>query len=187
VLVVAILTLLLASGIHSKMALTSKRGASASNFYFELAKGNIPGDSIGNIFGHIPDLDVADGLIAFWDEKQMITFPAAAGSVYVSSENASDTATYIGTALDSDYIEHPVVVTLNGQVAAQVLNAAGGTNNFIWVNSLFNFSTVPTLGKVYLSSTNTLTAGKPTDTTKIMGISYFDTESIPTISHEYMS
>lgn len=166
--------------------IVAKGSSDQSSYFIEIARGTIPGQTISNMFGHIPDVDQSDGLIAFWDEKQEVTFPTVAGPVYISSEDAGDASTFIGAALDADYLEHTVTATLDGQNAVQMVNLdPTKTDDFLWVNSALNVGTTASLGKIYISTTNTLTAGKPTDTTTIIGIVYFDAAA--SISHEVMS
>ena len=156
------------------------------NYYLEAAAGRVPGLTIGNFFGYIPDIDPGDGFISFWDEREMVKFPDVAGPVYISSESAADAGTFFGVALDADYIEHQVIATLDGQNAVQMLNLnPAGTNDFLWVNSAVNVGVVPSVAKIYISTTNVLSGGKPDDTSTIIGIVFYDSSS--SMSHEVMS
>lgn len=159
------------------MAIIPRVGQGMSEYYMNISQGKVSGQAVANFYGYIPDLDTGDGLISFWDEKQQITFPSAAGPIYISSESASDVGgTFIASVLDVDYLEHTAIGFTNGQNAAQMTNVdATKTNDFIWVNSVTNVGLVPTTDKVYVSTTNALSGGKPIDTSTILSIVYYDT------------
>jgi len=73
---------------------------SSYDFYFEVARGNVPGHSAVQKFGEIPDIDSGDGVLTVWDNKASTlgpygnyTPPTVAQTHDVASSVAADTGT----------------------------------------------------------------------------------------------
>lgn len=146
---------------------------SSANYFAEIARSSYEGYEASNVIAYAPDVKQSEGRTGLWEEPYRVTFPSSAGPVYISSSSVADVGgIFVGVALDANYNEHTVSATLNGQNSVQLLAAT--ETNFLWVNSLANFTPTKTQGTLYVATSNTTTAGKPDDTTSIIGIVRYD-------------
>lgn len=88
-------------------------------FGLQVSRGQIMGHRAVTIFGYNPDVDTSEETI--WTGGGIITHPAAAGVLKVSSGSTNDAAagtgarTIVINGLDANYNEISETVTLNGQ------------------------------------------------------------------------
>lgn len=144
-------------------------------FELQVARGQIVGHRSVTIFGFNPDVDTAE--VSVWPLQSLITRPATALQMRVSSTSANDTAAGTGArtivieGLDGDYNEITETVTLNGQTF--VLTAAA----FLRINYMYVAtagSTMSAAGDIYVG-TGTVTAGVPATVYDIIKFNYNDT------------
>lgn len=91
----------------------------SSDFYLEVAKGNVPGHSILNVAGNNPLVGTV--VEEVWDPGGILVYPTVNESWEIFSANANDTAAGTGAQevtiryLDDAYIEQtPIVLATNG-------------------------------------------------------------------------
>jgi len=130
-------------------------------FELQVARGQIEGHQIVQVFGYNGDLDQTEESV--WPNGGTVPHPAAASVLKVSSSSASDTADGTGArtvyiaGVDGDFDEVGEFVTLNGQTAVNTLNS------YLYVNQLY----VASLGSGTANAgdinvgTGTVTAGVP--------------------------
>lgn len=144
-------------------------------FELQVARGQIVGHRSVTIFGFNPDVDTAE--VSVWPLQSLITRPATALQMRVSSTNINDTAAGTGArtivieGLDGDYNEITETVTLNGQTF--VLTTA----SFLRINYMYVAtagSTLSAAGDIYVG-TGTVTAGVPATVYDIIKFNYNDT------------
>jgi hypothetical protein len=144
-------------------------------FTLQVARGQIQGHRSVVVFGFNPDVDTTQ--VSVWPLPSLISFPASALQMTVSSTSANDTAagtgarTVVVQGLDSQYNEITETVTLNGQTAVTM------TASFLRVN----YAYVETAGSgngaagdIYIG-TGTVTAGVPATTYDIIKFDYNNT------------
>lgn len=98
------------------------------DFHLEVSRNHIPGMSIANAIGQIPDVDIADTPMSLWAApgKGRYPWPAAAVSLELLSSSVNDTAAGTGVRtvtlvlLDASYVQFTVVVTTNGNTAVSI-------------------------------------------------------------------
>lgn len=153
------------------------------DFLLEVSKGNIPGSSIVNVFGH--NANVGDPEESLWEEGGVYVFPSAASVMTVSSSSANDTEvgtgarTVLVVGLDSDYNEISEIVTLNGQSGVTT------TKSYLRLRTL-KIETVGASGSnegiIYIG-TGTIAIGKPENVFCVIGIgegiSHFGPFTVP--------
>lgn len=145
------------------------------DFTFQVARGQIPGHRSVVVFGFSPDVDTTESTV--WPTTGLMTHPAAALQMKVSSSNAADTSAGTGArtvliqGLDADYNEISETVTLNGQTAVTT------TNSFLRINYAIVTtagSTESAAGDIYFG-TGTVTAGVPATVYNIIKFNYNNT------------
>ena len=145
------------------------------DFSLQVARGQIPGHRCVTIFGFNGDVDQAE--VTVWPYSGLMTHPAAAIAMKVSSSNAADASAGTGArtvliqGLDAGFNEISEAVTLNGQTAVVT------TKSFLRVN----YATVETVGSgqsaagdIYIG-TGTVTAGVPATVYNLIKFNYNDT------------
>lgn len=130
-------------------------------FELQVARGFIEGHRTVTVFGYNGDVDTSE--VTVWPLSSIITHPAAALQMKVSSTSANDTSAGTGArtvviqGLDANYVEISETVTLNGQT--EVLTA----QSFFRINYAYVAtagSTNSAAGDIYFG-TGTVTAGVP--------------------------
>jgi hypothetical protein len=91
------------------------------DFLFEVARGNVPGIAMASVYGYNPDSKTAvEECVS--DISTAYTFPAAAGTVTISSSSGADTGAGTGaqtvliSGLDAAYLPVSELVILTGAV-----------------------------------------------------------------------
>lgn len=144
-----------------------------------IAKGEVVGSSDINKWGHAYDFDTTDGEVTVWDgvedgtawELMGYVFSTTAAIDSISSSSAADTGidvTIVG--LDSNWDEVTQTATLNGQTRV------GLTTNLIRVYRAYNGNGTEFVGHIIIYENTALTAGVPTDKTKIRAIIHPDAQ-----------
>lgn len=130
-------------------------------FELQVARGFIEGHRTVTVFGYNGDVDTSE--VTVWPLPSIITHPAAALQMKVSSTSADDTSAGTGArtvviqGLDANYVEISETVTLNGQT--EVLTAQSFLRiNYAYVATVG--STNSAAGDIYFG-TGTVTAGVP--------------------------
>ena len=135
----------------------------SSDFYLEVAKGNVPGHAIGFIVGANPNIGDTN-TETVWDVGGNYEYLTEDTQLYVSSSSASDTAvSVLITGLDDTYTEVVRTVAVNGQ--SQVMLSGLMFRVF---NAVVIGPTSP-VGDLYIAETDTLSLGVPVTTTKVKG------------------
>ena len=141
-------------------------------FELQVARGQIQGHRSVVVFGFNPDVDTSQ--VSVWPLPSLITFPAAALQMTVSSSNANDTAlgtgarTVVVQGLDANYNEVSETVTLNGQTAV-TMTASLLRVNYAYV--LTAGSGNGAAGDIYIG-TGVVTAGVPATTYDVIKFDY---------------
>jgi len=141
-------------------------------FELQVARGQIQGHRNVTVFGFNPDVDTAQ--VSVWPLPSLITFPAAALQMTVSSTSADDTAagtgarTVVVQGLDANYNEVTETVTMNGQTAV-TMSASLLRVNYAYVATAGSGNSAA--GDIYIG-TGTVTAGVPATTYDIIKFDY---------------
>lgn len=145
------------------------------DFTFQVARGQIPGHRSVVVFGFNPDIDTTEATV--WPRAGLMTHPAAALQISVSSSNATDTSAGTGArtvliqGLNNNYDEISETVTLNGQTAVTT------TNSYLRINYAIVTtagSTNSAAGDIYFG-TGTVTAGVPATVYNLIKFNYNNT------------
>lgn len=126
-----------------------------TDYYLEVARGNVDGVTAGFIVGVNPDLgDTTTEAIT--DMGGNYTYLTADTQLYASSSSASDTSiSVLVVGLDEDYIEVSRIVTVTGQTQVALSGLM-----FRVHAALVTGSTAP-VGEIYIAESDTLTGGVP--------------------------
>ena len=141
-------------------------------FELQVARGQIQGHRNVTVFGFNGDVDTTQ--VTVWPLPSLITFPAAALQMTVSSTNANDTAdgtgarTVVVQGVDANYNEVTETVTLNGQTAV-TMSASLLRVNYAYVATAGSGNSAA--GDIYIG-TGTVTAGVPATTYDIIKFDY---------------
>lgn len=130
-------------------------------FELQVARGQIEGHRAVTVWGYNPDIDTAEETV--WADGGIVTLPAAAATLKVSSDSANDAAAGTGartvtiSGLDTNYDEISETVTLNGTTEVTT------TKSFRRINSMIVAtagSGNANAGNIYIG-TGTVTLGVP--------------------------
>jgi hypothetical protein len=144
-------------------------------FELQVSRGQIQGHRNVTVFGFNPDVDSTQ--VSVWPLPSLITFPASALQMTVSSTSANDTAagtgarTIVVQGLDANYNEVTETVTLNGQTAV-TMTASLLRVNYAYVVTAGSSNGAE--GDIYIG-TGTVTAGVPATTYDIIKFDYNNT------------
>jgi hypothetical protein len=144
-------------------------------FELQVSRGQIQGHRNVTVFGFNPDVDTAQ--VSVWPLPSLITFPAAAIQMTVSSTSANDTAagtgarTVVVQGLDANYNEVTETVTLNGQTAV-TMTASLLRVNYAYVRTAGSSNSAE--GDIYIG-TGTVTSGVPATAYDIIKFDYNNT------------
>jgi hypothetical protein len=144
-------------------------------FELQVARGQIQGHRNVTVFGFNDDVDTTQ--VTVWPLPSLITFPAAALQMTVSSTNANDAAagtgarTIVVQGVDANYNEVTETVTLNGQTAV-TMTASLLRVNYAYVGTVGSGNSAA--GDIYIG-TGTVTAGVPATTYDIIKFDYNNT------------
>lgn len=131
------------------------------DFALQVARGQVQGHTVVNIFGYNSDVDTSEESI--WPDGGTIPHPTVASVLTISSSSASDTSAGTGArtvrveGLDGNYNVVSETVTLNGQTAVDT------TNSYLYINSFYVITTGSggvNAGNIN-AGTGTVTAGVP--------------------------
>jgi len=131
------------------------------DYFMEVVKGNITGDSPVYISGH--DDSIGTTLATVGNTTGLLqTYSTIADVDSISSEDAGDAHDITIIGLDVDYNPvAPQTVTLNGQTRVAI------PTPLFRILRIINLTATPTLGVVWAYVNTVIAAGKPVDTTKI--------------------
>jgi hypothetical protein len=141
-------------------------------FELQVARGQIQGHRNVTVFGFNGDVDQTQ--VSVWPLPSLITFPAAALQMTVSSTSANDTAagtgarTVVVQGVDAKYNEVTETVTLNGQTAV-TMSASLLRVNYAYVATAGSGNSAA--GDIYIG-TGTVTAGVPATAYDIIKFDY---------------
>ena len=141
-------------------------------FELQVARGQIQGHRNVTVFGFNGDVDTTQ--VTVWPLPSLITFPADALQMTVSSTNANDTAagtgarTVVVQGVDANYNEVTETVALNGQTAV-TMSASLLRVNYAYVATAGSGNSAA--GDIYIG-TGTVTAGVPATTYDIIKFDY---------------
>lgn len=133
-----------------------------------IAEGNVTGKTFVHKFGYAPDFDGGDGEVTVWDgaddgglNQMVYVWSTTAVIDTVSSSDATDTQTLQLQGLDANYDLVVQNVTLNGQTKVTL------TTPLIRIFRGKNDDITALAGNVYVYEDTAITAGVPTDSTKV--------------------
>jgi hypothetical protein len=141
-------------------------------FGLQVSRGQIMGHRSVVVFGFNPDVDQTEETV--WPSNGVVTHPASATVMKVSSDSASDTAagtgarTVVISGLDANYNEISETVTLNGQTAVNTVNL------YLRINDMYVATTgsgLVSAGNIYIGN-GVVTAGVPATLYDLMYIGY---------------
>jgi len=141
-------------------------------FELQVSRGQIQGHRNVTVFGFNPDVDQTQ--VSVWPLPSLITFPASAIQMTVSSTSANDTGngtgarTVVVQGLDANYNEVTETVTLNGQTAV-TMTASLLRVNYAYVVTAGSGSSAA--GSIYIG-TGVVTAGVPATIYDIIKLDY---------------
>ena len=130
-------------------------------FELQVSRGQIMGHRAVTLFGYNADVDTAEETI--WTGGGILTSPAAAGVLKVSSSSADDNSAGTGArtivlmGLDANYNEISETITLNGQTAVNTVKSFLRVN-YLYVTTVGSGGTAA--GTIYVG-TGVVTAGVP--------------------------
>ncbi len=148
----------------------------------EIANGDVPHVSGHAKFGKVAEIDSADTPVDVWhfaddtlsNRQATKTFPSAAATLYMASDNAGDTATVSIEYLDSSGNSQSVSAALTGQTAVNLGVSALDVNR-----AYLSGDDESNAGNIYISHDADWTSGVPDDLTQTLafiGIGYGQTE-----------
>ena len=137
-----------------------------------IAQRNVTGTSSQAKFGFANDFDATDNTVTVWDgaangtawELMNYIYSTTADIDSISSSNAGDATEVTIIGLDANYAEVEQTVTLNGQTRVAL------TTPLVRVYRAYNDNGTVFIGTVAIYVNTALTAGLPTDKTKIRAI-----------------
>ena len=141
-------------------------------FGLQVARGQIQGHTVVQVFGYNPDLDTSEESI--WPDGGTVPHPTVASVLKISSSDANDTSAGTGArtvfieGVDGDYAVASETVTLNGQTAVNT------TNSYLYVNKFYVLtagSGGENAGNIN-AGTGVVTAGVPAVLYDIIAIGY---------------
>jgi len=144
-------------------------------FELQVSRGQIQGHRNVTVFGFNADVDTTQ--VSVWPLQSLITFPASALQMTVSSTSANDTAagtgarTVIVQGLDANYNEVTEIVTLNGQTAV-TMTVSLLRVNYAYVATAGSSNSAE--GDIYIG-TGTVTTGVPATVYDIIKLDYNNT------------
>jgi hypothetical protein len=109
---------------------------SNTDYYLEVAKGNIAGSSLEVIRGHKSDIDSADGPEDIWEESGNITYLTTSETMDISSTDVADDSG--GTGLETVFISG---VDNTGAFLSETVTL-NGTANVLTVGSYLRVNTM---------------------------------------------
>lgn len=135
------------------------------NFGLDVARGVTFGITGVHKFGRNPDVDSGTVPETVWPYGGVASWSSSAETWYVMSADASDTEVQVQVeGCGVSYTEVTQSVTLNGQTPVALGTAMLRVNSFRVTNG------VQPLGTIYLSRTNSATAGVPNTATDVRGM-----------------
>jgi hypothetical protein len=141
-------------------------------FELQVSRGQIQGHRNVTVFGFNPDVDTTQ--VSVWPLPSLITFPASAIQMTVSSASANDTSagtgarTIVVQGLDANYNEVSETVIMNGQTAVTMTNALLRVN-YVYVATAGSGNGAA--GDIYIG-TGTVTTGVPATVYDIIKFDY---------------
>lgn len=148
------------------------RAGTFEPFELQVSRGQIQGHRNVTVFGFNPDVDTSQ--VSVWPLASLITFPATALQMTVSSTSANDTSagtgaqTIVVQGLDANYNEVSETVTMNGQTAV-AMTAALIRVNYAYVATAGSGNGAA--GDIYIG-TGTVTTGVPATVYDVIKFDY---------------
>jgi len=159
------------SGSFAVRQLGTKRTFSeGSDFFFEMANGNIPGLTQGTVAGNNPGLSAdteesVNNIRLETGTGAVYTYLTTDTTVYISSSNANDTQIIALVGFDDTFTAVVRIATLNGQTPV----AFSGDIFRVTAIAIISSPQVAAVGNIYLSTDNTdITAGVPNTLSKVL-------------------
>lgn len=172
-LVLAVLTGKTPDGTYTNVNVTNDGDLTISDNSngLSISEGNVEGKTFVHKFGEAPDFDYGDGVVTVWDgaddggvNEMLYNYSTTAAIDSISSNNALDTQVIKLQGLDENYELVTQEATLNGQTRVAL------TTPLRRVFRLKNDGLTDLNGYVYVYENTALTAGVPTDTTKVRAV-----------------
>ena len=145
---------------------TNSQLVRTTNFFLEVAKGNVVGHKTVHKFGRNDEIDTGTDPEDVWTYGGLYTYNDTPSIQYISSSNALDIGMEITVeGLDENYNEQSVTVLLNGQAQTQI----GTGELFVRVFRAFNSGPIAFAGNVliYDDTVVSVTLGVPSPSTSV--------------------
>ena len=128
------------------MTMTSYPPVPNQDWYMAVARGQVPGASVVNIYGYQATVDGTT--IPVWENATAYTYPASATTMLLYSSSASDTAvSVLISGLDSSYnLQSETVHLTNGTTGVSTVNS------YLRINSITVTADPNPVGIIYLSN-----------------------------------
>lgn len=134
-----------------------KFGKEGHEWALRVARGDFENVKFIPIVGLNRDLDAAEKITT----NGLLTFPSAAETWYVSSDDVTDIEQVVVTGLDANWATQTGIATLNGQAQVEVKSISGAAQTWIRFFSLENYNGTATAGDFYVGPTGA-SGGIPT-------------------------
>ena len=132
----------------------------STNYWQELALGNINGSQASLIAGENPDVEPgAEETI--WSQGGRLIPLTADTELYFSSTDAADDQVWTAIGLNNALEVVVGIATLNGQNQVQI------SEDMFRITRILNISSTSSAGNIYLAESDTLTGGVPDTASKI--------------------
>ncbi len=141
-------------------------------YFLEVGKGNIPGESLVHKYGAAAELNSGDAPANIWDGSnqthQMFTytFPLDGVTHYMSSSDNGDTQDFEVQGLDADFLLQSQVQTLAGQTKTEIGAGLAWSRIFRCRNQ----GSINNAGTIYFYEDDTVIAGVPQTSSKVSAI-----------------
>lgn len=128
------------------MTISSYPPFPSQDWYFAIARGQIPNASQVNIYGYQASVDGT--VIPLWENATTYTYPVSATTMLLYSSSASDTAVSIFiNGLDTNYdLQSETLVLTNGTTGVTT------TKSYLRINSIAVVGSNNAVGTIYLSN-----------------------------------
>ena len=126
--------------------ITSYPPLSSPDWYLAVARGQVPGASVVNVYGYQAAVDGT--VIPIWENATVYTYPVSASTMLLYSSSASDTAVSILiSGLDASY--NPISET---KVLTNGTTGVTTANSYLRINGIAVVGSTNPVGVIYLSN-----------------------------------
>ena len=143
--------------------IANKPRVSSMPYAYDIAEGNVSGHSVLRKFGR--NGVVSTSIETVWEYSTLMSYSAAAETMYLMSSAAGDGQDYTVYGLDGDWAEQSVVVTCNGRTPV------GLAGTWLRISRITNDGSTDNAGAIYVSNDNAnVTDGVPDTAVDVRGM-----------------